>query len=161
MIALLQNIRSIHNVGSMFRTADAAGVAHMVLAGYTPAPVDAYGRPDQRFTKVSLGAEKTVSWERVASGIAKVKKLKRDGWMIVMIEQSPKATNLWHVQFAPTTRERLMMVVGNERQGLSSAMLSQADYILEIPMAGTKESLNVSVAFGIASFAIGRSSRAT
>ena len=177
MQAILHNIRSMHNVGSMFRTADAAGVEKLYLTGITPAPVDEWGRVQPPLTKVSLGAEKTVPWEKCASATQAIKKLKKGGYAIVALEQHKNAVPLdflfrhwegrnnetissrllYHSQasrFAMTPKkiDRVALVMGNEVRGLSPAVVTLADYIVEIPMRGKKESLNVAVAFGIAAY---------
>jgi len=147
------NIRSIHNVGSIFRTADAAGVSKIILSGYTPTPLDRFGRARSDLAKVALGAEKTIPWESAATLMPVLKRLKKEGFTLLAIEQSPKATPLfeWH---PPSPSQPIALVLGNEVRGLSSQALQAADAILEIPMRGKKESLNVSVAAGIALFAV-------
>ena len=139
----VHNIRSRHNVGSIFRTADAAGVAHLYLTGYTPRP------PHPRINKVSLGAEQSVSWSHEAQLWRLIKKLKAAGVSILALENNvPRTQNL----FSYKVRYPALLMVGGEVAGLSGAILKQADAILAIPMAGQKESLNVSVAFGIAAY---------
>ena len=91
MIVVLHNIRSIHNVGSIFRTADALGVKKIYLTGVTPSPLDEFGRSRQQFIKVSLGAEKTVDWERVISPVKLINKLEKDGFLFFAVEQSDKS----------------------------------------------------------------------
>lgn len=163
MKAILHNIRSLQNVGSMFRTADAAGVERLYLTGITPAPVDEWGRARPQLTKVSLGAEETVSWKKYASATRLIKELKKQGHCVIAVEQHKKAVSIFPchgrscmVPYKGTkTRKRLeksVLVVGNEVRGLSSAVLALADHIVEIPMRGKKESLNVAVAFGIAAY---------
>jgi len=154
MLVILQNIRSIHNVGSIFRTADAAGVEKIYLCGITPSPLDRFGNIRPQFSKVSLGAEKSVPWEKCASASRLIDKLKNPpaggGYKIFAVEQSKKSIPYY---LAGMTRHtRVVVVVGNEVRGLSPAILKKADKILEIPMRGRKESLNVSVAFGIVAF---------
>ena len=147
---ILHNIRSVHNVGSIFRTADAAGVSKILLSGYTPAPLDRFGRARKDFAKVSLGAEASVKWE-VAQGIgAALAQLKKDGRHILALEQSPGSTPLF--DYKPV--RDIVLIVGNEVEGIEPSLLKLADIILEIPMRGQKESLNVSVATGIALFAL-------
>src|SRR3989338_4544510 len=92
MIAILHNIRSLHNVGSIFRTADAAGIEKLYLCGITPEPVDRFGRFREQFTKVSLGAEKTVKWEKVKITANLIDKLKKEGYKIFAVEQSKNST---------------------------------------------------------------------
>ncbi len=166
IVSLLYNIRSIHNVGSIFRTADAAGVSKIYLLGVTPAPFDKMGESRPQFAKVSLGAEKNVPYESVKSpkAIANlITKLKKDGYTIFALEQAKRSVPY----YAPRVRaKKIALVVGNEVRGVSPTLLKQADMVMEIPMRGAvvrqahhprrtgrgKESLNVSVAFGIAVF---------
>lgn len=152
-ILILHNIRSVHNVGSIFRTADAAGVAKIFLTGYTPTPLDRFNRERTDFVKVSLGAEKSVPWETAAQLTPVLKKLKKDGYAILAIEQSKNSTPLFNYKPAG---KKIAVVMGNEVLGISPQSLKYADHVLEIPMHGKKESLNVSVAAGIALFHITR-----
>ena len=149
---ILHNIRSVYNVGSIFRTADAAGVSRIILTGYTPAPVDRFKFTRKDFTKVSLGAEKSMPWKQVKNPYAAIAQLKSAGFAIVGIEQDPRATSLF--DFKPSHDKPLALVLGNEVRGLSKQLLAKCERIVEIPMQGKKESLNVSVAAGVALFAI-------
>lgn len=151
-VLILHNIRSVHNVGSIFRTADAAGVVKIYLTGYTPTPLDRFNRERKDFIKVSLGAEKSVLWESTPQLAPVLKKLQGDGYEIVAIEQSDKSTPLFN--YKPTVGKNIAVIMGNEVLGISTQTLKYADHILEIPMHGQKESLNVSVAAGIALFAL-------
>lgn len=148
--AILHNIRSLHNVGSMLRTADAAGVKKVFLTGYTPAPIDAFGKVRTDIAKTALGAERTVSWEKAKDISKLIRKLKGEGMHIVALEQDKHAID--YKTFKP--KHPLALLVGNEVRGLSRAVLNQCDAIIEVPMRGKKESLNVSVAFGIGIFEI-------
>lgn len=150
MLIILDNIRSAHNVGSIFRTADAAGCAKVYLAGLTPGPLDKYGRENKKVTKVSLGAEKSVLWEQVASTADLLGKLKKDGYTILALEQAANSTPL--ADFSLQPKVKYVLVLGNEPKGIDKKVLEQCDIILEIPMQGQKESLNVSVAFGMAAW---------
>ena len=154
-IAVLDNIRSLHNVGSIFRTADGAGIKKIYLCGITPAPVDSFGKQRQQLTKTSLGAEKSVEWDvstRSARATIKLlERLKKDGYKILAVEQSKKS--IPYYKFSSRS-PKLCLVVGNEVNGLPPSVLKLADKILEIPMLGEKESLNVSVAFGIVAYHI-------
>ena len=147
---ILDNIRSVHNVGSIFRTADAAGVARLLLAGLTPAPLDRFGRIRKDFIKVSLGAEQSVSWEQVASTEAAILNLKADGVQIMALEQSPTALDYKDIKI----KFPCALILGEEVKGLPQKILDQCDVVCQIPMKGEKESLNVSVATGIAIFRI-------
>lgn len=151
---ILHNIRSAHNVGSLFRTADAVGVKHIYLSGITPAPKDRFGRDDQKISKVALGAEKTVSWER--KEVAEVIKLLKEKKIpLIALEQTPEA----HSVFSYTAPERFALVVGEERGGVSEEILKEVNDTVYIPMYGTKDSLNVSVATGVALYALREVSR--
>lgn len=156
MLVILHNVRSLYNVGSIFRTADAVGVSKIYLCGFTPAPVDAFGRPRTQLTKVSLGAEKYVEWDgstRSPQAIVKlINKLKKDGYKIFVIEQSKKSTPYYKLPKSYILNSKFCLILGNEIKGLPPSILKRADKILEIPMKGKKESLNVSVAFGIIAF---------
>ncbi|MDE1924887.1 MAG: TrmH family RNA methyltransferase [Patescibacteria group bacterium] len=151
-IIILHNIRSAHNVGSIFRTADAAGASKIILSGYTPAPIDRFGRERKELNKVALGAEKTIEWKQTKQLSLALKKLKQEGYTIVAIEQSQKSTPLFG--FKPKPNQKLAIILGNEVRGLSPQVLKYADTLLEIPMRGKKESLNVGVAAGIVLFGI-------
>lgn len=147
---LLHNIRSTHNVGSIFRTADAAGVSHIYLSGYTPTPTDRFGRARKDIAKTALGAEKTVPWARSPSASSLVEELKKEGWKIIGIEQDARSRDYRSFSMqAPT-----LFIFGNEVRGLSAPLRGLCDELLEIPMHGKKESLNVSVAAGIILFLV-------
>jgi tRNA G18 (ribose-2'-O)-methylase SpoU len=140
-----ENIRSLYNVGAIFRTADAAGVTRLYLCGYTPQP------PRREISKVALGAEESVPWEYHAQGWRLVEQLKRRSLQVVALENRiPGQTALDYRRLRP--RYPLALLIGNEVTGLSSGLLRRADQIIELPMRGQKESLNVSVACGIALF---------
>lgn len=150
-VLVLHNIRSVYNVGSIFRTADAAGVHKIILSGYTPAPVDRFGRARKDFSKVSLGAEKMVPWEQVAETAPALARLQKDGYAIIAVEQDKKSTHLFEYKKA---RAKIALVLGSEVDGLPADVIAQADTIIEIPMRGKKESLNVSVAVGVVLFSL-------
>lgn len=147
---ILHNIRSVHNAGSVFRTADCAGVSKIFLTGYTPAPIDRFGREVKLFSKVSLGAEKTVSWEKIFQIKKLIADLKKEGVSVVALEQDRVAVN--YKKFKP--KFPIAIILGNEVKGITKDVLSLCDNIIEIPMKGKKESLNVSVACGVALFSI-------
>lgn len=136
---ILHNIRSAYNVGAIFRTADAAGVGRIYLTGYTPTPAD------PKVVKTSLGAEKSVVWEKYFNTWRLVEELKNEGVQIVALEQSAKSRD--YQRFKP--KFPLAVVIGNEVKGLSANILKRCDSIWHIPMRGQKESLNVAVATGI------------
>lgn len=145
---ILHNIRSVHNVGSIFRTADAAGVGKIYLAGFTPAPIDRFGRKRKDFEKSALGAEKTVLWEQREEILPLLAELKTRGILIIAVEQAPQAKDYKEIR----AESPIAFVFGNEVSGLPPEVLAACDIIAEIPMRGKKESLNVSVAVGIALF---------
>jgi len=157
LAAILHDIRSVHNVGSIFRTADGAGFEKLYLCGITPSPTDRFGKIRPDFGKVSLGAEKSVAWESVPDVRNLIKKLKKDGWIVLALEQSERSISLTAKNLRPNLLRKVRprpvaLVVGNEVDGIPPEVLKLADTILEIPMLGKKESLNVSVAFGIAAY---------
>lgn len=145
IVVILDNIRSVHNVGSVFRTSDAFGVDHLVLCGTTPQPVDRFGRVRRGVAKVALGAEQSVSsvyFERTQDAI---NDLKQKGFSIVSVEQSDQSQNYKDINLKGDTA----FIFGNEVDGVTEDVLEQSDTVIEIPMRGIKESLNVSVAAGI------------
>jgi len=147
---LLHNIRSTHNVGSIFRTADALGVSKIYLSGYTPTPLDKFNKPRKDIAKVALGAEKTIPSEYYNSGEKIIIKLKKEGYQIIGLEQNKKSVDYKKIK----PKYPVLFVMGNEVEGIDKKILSLCDFIAEIPMKGEKESLNVSVAFGVAVFRI-------
>lgn len=142
---ILENIRSAHNVGSMFRTADGAGVSKLFLIGYTPAPLDRFGRVQPEIQKTSLGASREILWEHQPGIETVLQRLKEEGFTIVVVEQVDTAISLREF----IVPEKVVYIMGNEIDGVSEVARQAADLIVEIPMLGTKESLNVSVAAGI------------
>ncbi len=145
---LLHNIRSSHNVGSIFRTSDAAGVSCVYLSGCTPTPTDRFGRPQKKIAKTALGAEEFVSWEYHKSPMRIVSKLKTKGWNVVGVEQDVRAGDYRAFKIKKPT----LFIFGNEVRGISKELREKCDELVEIPMRGSKESLNVSVAAGIILF---------
>lgn len=143
-VLILPNIRSGHNVGAMFRTADGAWVDKLYLTGYTPCP------PHVQVDKVSLGAEKWVPWEHSKNTAPVLKRLKKAGFHIVALEQTKKSVNIyeWKPKFP------LALIVGNEKTGVKANLLKYCDAAVHLPMRGKKKSLNVSVAAGIAMYNI-------
>lgn len=152
MIAILHNIRSLHNVGSIFRTADAAGIEKLYLCGITPAPIDRFGAVRPQLAKVSLGAELTVAWEKISSAGRVIEKLYKDGFRVLAIEQDARAIPYYRARIPKNAHAKTALLLGAEVKGLPKSLLKKCDTILEIPMHGKKESLNVAVAFGIAAF---------
>jgi len=147
---VLHNIRSAYNVGAIFRTADAAGVAKIFLTGYTPAPSDRFGRPQKDIAKTALGGERSVPWEQAARLASLFVRLKKEEVALVALEQVPGALD--YKKYIPAYP--IALVLGNEVQGISPAVMGRCAAVIEIPMRGTKESLNVAVAAGIALFRI-------
>lgn len=145
---ILDNIRSAENVGALFRTADAAGVTKMFLTGTTPTPIDRFGRVRRDVAKASLGAEKNTPWEYKVRIKALLNALKREKFKIIAIEQSPRSVDYKKVQVS----SKVAFILGNEVTGIKESTLKDVDVIASIPMRGKKESLNVSVAGGIALF---------
>ncbi|MEX0917417.1 MAG: TrmH family RNA methyltransferase [Candidatus Paceibacterota bacterium] len=149
-VLLLHNIRSSENVGALFRTADAIGIDAVYLIGYTPAPIDRFGRKEPKIAKAALGSEKSLVWEQRENIFELIKMLKEKGFEIVALEQDKHAID--YKKYIPG--KKLALIVGNEVVGIEEEVLNLCDHILEIPMRGEKESLNVSVATGIALFRI-------
>ncbi len=145
---LLHDIRSVYNVGAIFRTADAVGVSKIYLTGYTPTPLDRFNQPRKDFAKCSLGAELSVPWEYAKSPSAVLKRLAAKGFQVVSVEQVPGSVD--YKKAKPAARS--VVVLGNEVSGVSRSILAKSDLIVEIPMRGKKESLNVSVSAGIVLF---------
>jgi tRNA G18 (ribose-2'-O)-methylase SpoU len=150
-ILILHNIRSVQNVGAMFRTADAAGINKIYLTGYTPTPLDRFGRKRRDVAKSALGAEEFVPWEQ-RSLPALLRSLRRAKYFIIAIEQDKKSTDYKTLRLH--RGQGNVFIVGAEVTGIPKNVLEKCDIIAEIPMKGKKESLNVSVALGIALFRV-------
>ncbi len=148
---MLDNIRSVHNVGSIFRTADTLGISKIYCVGTTPTPLDRFGNKRGDFAKVALGAEDAVAWELIEDGAETVvlTKLKKGGAKIVALEQSTKSIDYKHVMLGSYSKNPIVIILGNEVEGVSKQVLELSDVIAEIPLHGKKESLNVSVTAGI------------
>ncbi|MCB9809627.1 TrmH family RNA methyltransferase [Candidatus Peribacteria bacterium] len=146
LVVIAENIRSLHNVGALFRTLDAVGGEKLFLCGYTGTP------PDRRLEKVSLGAEKTLPWQAMPDALICIQQLTAEGYTVVALEQTPQAgdifTHPWH------RYDRLALLVGNEVDGCTPEALALTFLHTQIPMHGVKHSLNVSVAAGIALYAL-------
>ena len=141
VVVLLDNVRSLHNVGSVFRSADSFCVEKIFLTGITGTP------PHREIQKTALGATESVAWEYSKESEPILAQLKKAGYQIVVVEQTTKSLALQ--QFKPKEGTRYCLVFGNEVEGVSDPILQQADVALEVPQAGTKHSLNVSVCAGI------------
>lgn len=138
---LLDNVRSLHNVGSAFRTADAFRIEKIYLTGITGTP------PHREIHKTALGSTESVAWEYVESSEQAAAKLKQDGYQIVVIEQTTGSIPLQ--KFNPEKEKKYCLVFGNEVNGVGEAVIEQGEIALEIPQVGTKHSLNISVCLGI------------
>jgi 23S rRNA (guanosine2251-2'-O)-methyltransferase len=143
---VLDNIRSLHNVGSVFRTADAFRLEKIFLTGITGTP------PHREIYKTALGATESVKWEYVEKPAVAIARLKVQGYTIVAIEQTDASIPLQ--TFNPTPGQKICLVFGNEIHGVSEEVIEFADVALEIPQSGTKHSLNVSVCAGIAAWEV-------
>lgn len=145
---ILHNIRSAHNVGSIFRTADGAGVTKIFLTGYTPTPTDRFGREHPEIKKTALGAVDTVAYEVVLDIQKLLKHLKEEGIKVVAVEQTNRAED-----YAMFHQDKdTAFIFGNEITGIEEEILTESDHHIMVPMRGTKESLNVSVCAGIILF---------
>ena len=151
-ILILNDIRSVENVGAMFRTADAAGIDKIYLIGTTPTPIDRFGRKRGDLAKSALGAEEYVAWEYKKTISPLLSKLKKEGFYIIAIEQDKNSVD--YRKLKASSYKLKAFLVGTEVTGIPKNILKKCDIIAEIPMRGKKESLNVSVACGIALFRI-------
>jgi tRNA G18 (ribose-2'-O)-methylase SpoU len=145
---VLDNVRSLHNVGSAFRTADAFRIAKIYLTGITGTP------PHREIQKTALGATESVAWEYATNTATLVNQLKTQNYKIIVVEQTSESVALQN--FHLSSDEKYCLVFGNEVNGVSEDVVSQADLAIEIPQAGTKHSLNVSVCLGIVTWEIFR-----
>lgn len=154
-------------MGSMFRTADAAGLERLYLCGITPAPwpagstgarplTDMLGSATKSLQKTALGAEKSVPWEKCARTADCMRKLKAAGYFICAVELTPSAISYYEADCLKKNTDKLAFIVGHEVDGVPKALLEKCDAIICVPMHGTKESLNVAVAFGIIAFEIAK-----
>lgn len=138
---ILDNVRSLNNVGSVFRTADAFRAEKLYLCGITGQP------PHRDITKTALGATESVNWEYVSDVLVLVKKLQAEGWIVAAVEQAAGSKLL--SDFAPDSNKPYAFVLGNEVTGVQDSVVQAADLVLEIPQFGTKHSLNIAVTAGI------------
>lgn len=142
---ILENIRSAYNVGAIFRTCEAIGVSKIYLVGYTPAPVDRFGRKVGDIAKTALGAEEMIPWESVADMALLIPRLREEGVHILAVERTQSAVDYKKAVIEPRTA----FIFGNEVDGVSSEALTHADEVISLPMRGMKESLNVGTTVGI------------
>lgn len=140
-VIVLDNIRSLANIGSFFRTADAFRAKKIVLCGYTQSP------PHREITRSAIGAELSVAWEKSEFAVDAVKQLKAEGYQVWCVEQAEGSVMLQH--FQPHDEKPCAFVFGNEVEGVADEVIAEADGCLEIPQFGTKHSFNVSVSAGI------------
>ena len=148
VIILLDDVRSLHNVGSAFRTADAFRMEKIYLAGITGQP------PHREIQKTALGATESVAWEYAESGSKIIQQLKSAGYSIIIIEQTSQSIALQN--FDPDPNKKYCLVFGNEVDGVSEDIIELADLAIEIPQSGTKHSLNISVCVGIVMWEISK-----
>ena len=141
LVVVLDDVRSMYNVGSFFRTSDAFRVEAVCLCGITSTP------PSTEIHKTALGAEDSVSWRYFPSALEAVESLKADGYEVYSVEQAHGSTMLQH--FSPTSDKKYAIVFGNEVKGVHQEVVDASDGCLEIPQFGTKHSMNVSVTAGI------------
>lgn len=151
-IAVLDNLRSVHNVGSIFRTANAVGIEKIILCGTTPTPLDKKGIKRKDFAKVALGAEDTVMWEYQEETRTTLTTLRQEDYFIIAFEQDERSVDYKEVFIEG--KDNIAFVIGPEVTGVTREVLDLCDVIAEIPMLGTKESLNVTIAFGIGVYRI-------
>lgn len=147
VVALLDNIRSVFNVGSMFRIADGSGISHLHLGGITPTP------EHPKISKTALGAERTVPWSYHANGLHAAQRLRATGCQLWAIEENGAQTTSLFTPALVDGRP-IVLIVGNEVAGIDPDILALCDRVLAVPMQGQKRSLNVAVAFGIAAYAV-------
>lgn len=146
----LADVRSAHNVGSIFRTADGAGVSHVHLIGTTPTPIDRFGRARADIAKVALGAERSVPWTYHEDGTAFLTAMHAAGRVLVAVEQDSRAEDYRSLSLP----DGAVFVFGNEVTGVSRELLDAAERVIHVPMHGQKESLNVSVTVGVVLFSL-------
>ncbi len=138
---VLDQVRSMHNVGSAFRTADAFALEQIILCGITGTP------PHREIEKTALGATQSVAWQHVAETVQAIRQLRDAGYRVVAVEQAAGSHALH--QFAPAPTEKYALVFGNEVHGVSDEVMAMVDSCIEIPQSGTKHSLNIAVSVGI------------
>jgi 23S rRNA (guanosine2251-2'-O)-methyltransferase len=141
MVVWLHNVRSLHNVGSAFRTADAFGIKALFLSGYTPCP------PRTEISKTALGAEETVIWRHAADPMEHIAWCTEHGYVLAGMEQTHQSRLL--TAFSPAPKTRICLLFGNEVTGIDDGLLAECQELLEIPQYGTKHSFNISVSLGI------------
>ncbi|MCX2453687.1 RNA methyltransferase [Pedobacter sp. PLR] len=141
VIVVLDNVRSMHNIGSVFRTADGFAIEKLYLCGITAQP------PHREIEKTALGATQSVAWEHFETTLDAVASLRKDGYEIIAIEQASGSTML--NTFQPDTQKKYALIFGNEVNGVSDEVMTQIDECIEIPQFGTKHSFNIVISAGI------------
>lgn len=162
LVLVIHNVRSAHNVGSLLRTADGAGVTQAYLSGYSPIPAKRgkellyYTKSEKEIAKTALGAEHSLPWKRLGRIDILQKLLKRQGYFSVALEQADESVDLPQLEevLGNGAHQRVALVVGNEVRGVDVRVLRKCNVVLELPMKGDKNSLNVSVAGGIALYGL-------
>jgi len=147
VIVLVDNVRSLYNVGSIFRTSDGAMIEKLILAGFTPHP------PRKEIEKTALGSTKSVPWEYTKHPAETIQRLKEHGYKICCLELTDKSIHYNDIKKADFP---ICLVIGNEINGVSKEVIELCDFAIEIPMYGIKQSLNVAVAYGIAVFELAK-----
>ncbi len=145
--ALLDNIRSVYNVGAIFRTADGVGLKHLFLCGLTPTPAE-----NPSVSKTALGAELVLPWSQHRNALILAVRLREEGYSLIGLECTSKATPIYRFRGEPPDDRPMVLIVGNERAGVDPGLLDLCEVVLALPMMGEKESLNVAVAFGVAAY---------
>ncbi len=145
LIAILHDVRSMHNVGAAFRNADAFGIKKLILSGFSPCP------PRPEITKTAIGAVEFVDWESTDSISTRLHDLKNDGYLIIALEQTDQSILI--TDYTPPADKKVCLVFGNEVTGLDESLLPHVDQFVEIPQYGHKHSLNVSVSVGVTFYA--------
>ena len=146
MVVLLDNIRSVQNVGSIFRTADGAGIKHIYLCGITPTPAD-----NPTIGKTALGSERSVPWSSQLNAVELARQLIADGYSLLVLERTSEAVPIFQYRDHEAAGHKpLALILGNERSGVDPGLIELGEIVLALPMVGQKASLNVAVAFGVA-----------
>ena len=145
IVVLLNDIRSLHNIGSIFRTCDAMAVEKLYLCGITATP------PHREIRKTAIGASESVNWEYQKNAIEVIKKYQKSGYKIIAVEQTDKAISLENFNW---NKEKILLIFGNEVNGVDQDLINVSDMSIEIPQWGTKHSFNISVSAGIVLWSI-------
>ena len=145
IVVLLNDIRSLHNIGSVFRTCDAMAVEKLYLCGITATP------PHREIRKTAIGASESVNWEYQKNPIEVIKKYQKLGYQIIAVEQTDKAISLENFDW---NNEKILLIFGNEVNGVDQDLINESDISIEIPQWGTKHSFNISVSAGIVLWSI-------